>query len=179
MARREPPPPEEAPTYDLRPLSPDAVAAALDKVERYRLLNEPWEAESICLDVLAVEPDNQQALISLLLALTDQFATALGENVARATALLSRLRGEYERAYYAGIIAERRAKALLHQGTPGSGAIVYEWLHQAMRHYEEAETLRPAGNQSALLRWNTCARLIMRYEHVRAQPEERIEPMLE
>lgn len=165
--------------FELKPMSAEAVTTALEKVERYRLLNEPWEAESICLDVLAVQPDNQQALISLLLALTDQFPTALGENVARATALLPHLSGEYERAYYAGIIAERRGKALLRQGTPGCGPIVYEWLREAMDHYEKAEALRPPGNQSALLRWNTCARLIMRYDHVRPQPEERIEPMLE
>ena len=44
-----------------KPLSPEPCPAALAKAERYRLLNEPGEAESICLDVLAVEPDNQEA----------------------------------------------------------------------------------------------------------------------
>ena len=43
------------------PISPDAVPAALEKAEHYRLLNEPEEAESICVDVLEVEPDDQQA----------------------------------------------------------------------------------------------------------------------
>src|SRR5512145_3059910 len=59
--------------YHLKPLSKDAVQSALAKAERYRFLNEPGEAESICLDVLAVDAHNQSALITLLLALTDQF----------------------------------------------------------------------------------------------------------
>ena len=56
----------------LKPISPESVAGALAKAERYRLLNEPEEAESICRDILEIEPDNQQALVSLILALTDQ-----------------------------------------------------------------------------------------------------------
>ena len=62
-------------TFELKTLSPEAVPRALEKAERYRLLNEPGEAESICLDALDVEPDNQEALVTLLLALTDQFDT--------------------------------------------------------------------------------------------------------
>ena len=59
--------------FELKPLSEKAVPRALERAERYRLLNEPAEAESICQDVLRIEPENQQALISLLPALTDQF----------------------------------------------------------------------------------------------------------
>ena len=58
--------------FDLKPLSKDAVDSALSKAERYRLLNEPDEAESICLDMLEIEPGNQQAQVMLLLALSDQ-----------------------------------------------------------------------------------------------------------
>ena len=58
--------------YALKPISDASVSGALAKAERYRLLNEPNEAESICRDILAVEADNQQAWISLILALTDQ-----------------------------------------------------------------------------------------------------------
>jgi hypothetical protein len=60
-------------TFDLKPLSAAAVPRALVKADRYRLLSEPGEAESICLDALGVDPDNQEALEMLLLALTDQF----------------------------------------------------------------------------------------------------------
>ena len=59
--------------FELKHIGPEAIPAALDKAERYRLLNQPDAAESICEDVLAVDPDNQPALITLLLALTDQF----------------------------------------------------------------------------------------------------------
>ena len=59
--------------FELKTLSKSAVPAALAQAERYRLLNEPAEAESICLDVLRVEPDNQDALVTLVLSLTDQF----------------------------------------------------------------------------------------------------------
>ncbi|MEE2900476.1 MAG: hypothetical protein VX815_18600, partial [Gemmatimonadota bacterium] len=58
---------------ELKPLSADAVPVALAKAEHYRLLNEPEEAESICIDILEVDPEHQKALINLLLARTDQF----------------------------------------------------------------------------------------------------------
>ena len=143
--------------FDLKRLSPEAVPAALSKAERYRLLNEPREAESICLDVLEREPDNQDALKMLLLALTDQFGEGdLSRAPAEARKIASRLRDEYERLYFSGIICERQARLRLRD----SGA--FELLREAMRLYEQAETIRPAGNDEALLRWNTCARLIMR-----------------
>ena len=49
--------------FKLKPLHPNAVPAALAKAERYRLLNEPLEAESICRDILRLEPDNHAALV--------------------------------------------------------------------------------------------------------------------
>lgn len=153
--------------YQLKPLSKGGVAAALKKAERYRLLNEAWEAESICQDVLEVEPDNEQALVMLILALTDQFGRETGGTVATVQALLPRLAGEYERAYYAGIICERWAKLLLERAAPGTGGMIYDWLRQAMEWYERAEGLRPPGEDDAILRWNTCARVIQRHEHVR------------
>src|SRR5207248_9231422 len=86
----------------------------------------PGAAESIYLDVLQIDPDNEQALVGLLLSLTDQFDHGLPESVSRAREVLPRLRDEYERAYYAGIICERRARAQLRQARPGSGSVAYE-----------------------------------------------------
>lgn len=148
---------------ELKKLTPAGIHRALGKVERYRLLNEPAEAESICRDVLDAEPENQEALVSLLLSLTDQFALDGPATVAEAQALLGRLNGEYERAYYAGIICERRAHGLLRRGTPGTGPVVYDWYRQAMEHFERAERLRPDGNDDPLVRWNACARSIRRH----------------
>ena len=163
--------------FELKAVSPEAVARALAKAERYRLLNEPGEAESICRDVLQVETDNQEALTMLLLALTEQFHDD-ASTVVEALTTVGQLRDDYERAYYTGIVAERRAKARLRHGMPGSGPQAYEWLRDAMTKYEKAETIRPAGNDDARLRWNACARLIMRNRHLVPIGEERGEPLL-
>ncbi len=165
--------------FELKSLSKEAVPAALEKAERYRLLNEPGEAESICLDVLRIDPENQQALVALLLALTDQFEEGFADRIARAREVLPRLRDEYARAYYAGIICERRARAQLKQSGPGSGYVAYDSFREAMSWYEKAEALRPPGNDDALLRWNTCARILMRHRHIQPGPRERSEPPLE
>ncbi len=147
--------------FELKPLSKEAIPAALDKAMRYRLLDEPGEAESICHDVLRIEPENQHALVILLLALTDRFGKGYAVGITQAQEVLPRLRDPYERAYYAGLISERRAKAQLRQSGPGSGHAAYQLLREAMACYEKAEAIRPAGNDDALLRWNACARIIM------------------
>src|SRR5262245_50781539 len=147
--------------FELKPLSRDGIPAALEKAMRYRLLNEPGEAESICHDVLRIEPENQQALVILLLALTDRFGKGYAVGVTQAQDVLPRIRDSYERAYYAGIISERRAKARLQQGGPASAMDAYEFLREAMTHYEKAEAIRPPGNDDTLLRWNACARMII------------------
>jgi hypothetical protein len=160
--------------FDLKRLSTDAIDRSLEKAERYRLLNEPEQGESICLDVLAISPNNQKALVTLLLALTDQFPHGSPECVRRAQEVVSQFEGEYERAYYAGIIAERRAYARLGSRTAGAEAVAYELFRESMEHYDKAETLSPSGNEDALLRWNTCARQIMhhRLAPARAEPQE-------
>jgi hypothetical protein len=164
--------------YTLKSISAEAVPGALEKVERYRLLNEPELAESICQDILAVEPENQAALIALLLSLTDQFRSGPAACVAQAQAVLPRLRGEYERHYYAGIIWERRALARLNQGGPGSGQVAAVWIRKAMEQFEQAEAIRPPGNDDAILRWNTCARVSHRHS-LEAETEEPFRPALE
>jgi hypothetical protein len=163
---------------ELKSLSREAIPAALEKAERYRLLNEPAEAESICLDILKTDPENQAALTILLLALTDRFSKGYGVSDTQANQLLARIKGEYERAYYAGILAERRAKAKLAQGSPGAGHYAYDELCEAMRQFEKAEKVRPPGNDDALLRWNTCARMMAKNK-LAAREEDRTEPPLE
>jgi len=151
--------------FDLKPISREAIPAALENAERYRLLNEPAEAESICRDVLQIDPRNQKALVMLLLALTDQFGAGRGAAHADAQQLLPRLLGEFERAYYAGIICERWGKAQLDGGAPGH--VVYDWLRLAMDWFEKAEAVSQPGNDDAILRWNACARFIESNEQVR------------
>jgi hypothetical protein len=166
--------------WKLKPISKEGVEAALKKAEQYRLLNQPRQAESICLDVLQVEPEHQRALVLLLLAITDQFARgAEGRSVDEAREILPRLRSDYERAYYAGIICERRGKAQMASGTPGSGHIAYDWLRRAMEWYEKAEAIRPHGNDESILRWNTCARMLDRHAEIQPRFDDHRETFLE
>ena len=164
--------------FEMKRITRAGIPAALQKAERYRLLNEPSAAESICLDVLEVEPDNQAALIQLALARSDQFGADVAGAVDRAREPLALVHDEYKRAYYTGIVCERRAKAQLCSASPGGAAIAYDWLRRAMDHYEQAEKLRPEGHDEPLLRWNTCARIIMQY-NLQERPADDSLPQLE
>ena len=144
--------------FELKPLHHEAIPAALEKANRYRLLNEPGAAESIYLDILAVEPENQEALKNIVLAMSDRFGKDYAVGDTHINEYVTKLRDEYERAYYTGIVYERRAKATLDKG----GLQAYELFVQAMECFERAEAIRPAGNDDAILRWNGCARIINR-----------------
>jgi ATP/maltotriose-dependent transcriptional regulator MalT len=165
--------------YTLKVIAQDGVPAALQKAERYRLLREAEAAESICLDVLAVDPTNQAATVTLLLAFTDQIEGDLAGGVARARDVLARLTDEYKRHYYAGMICERRANAQLHHGALTAQPVAAEWLREAMQWYERAEAMRPPGNEESILRWNTCARRVNAEERRRPPIVEAYEPALE
>ena len=164
--------------YELKPISQDAIVRAIQKAERYRLLNQSWAAESICLDILEADPDNQQVLVMLVLALTDLQSGVAASGIKRAKEYLVRIRDEYQRSYYTGIIAERRGQALLSHGGMGSGGMAMESLKEAMSWYEKAEAIRPVGNDDAILRWNTCARLLNGNSHLDVALDE-YEPSLE
>lgn len=144
---------------EFKPIAKTSIGRALARAERYRLLNEPREAESICRDILAVEPGNSDALITLLLALTDMFG-AMGVKRDEPLALLPRLTDEFARRYYAGVIDERWAKALL--AARHQREVVFDFVHGALHHFEAAERLAPEGNDDAILRYNACLRLIER-----------------
>ena len=147
---------------NLKSIFKAAVPLALEKAVRYRLLNEPLEAESICLDVLRVDPENQQALVTSLLALSDLFDDDMAA-LERAKVVLPRLTSEYDRAYYEGVIHERWAKAETARRVPSH--VVTGWYLLAMHCYERAEALAPSDNPDAILRWNTCARWLTRHEN--------------
>jgi len=167
--------------FELKPLRAEAIPAALAKAERYRLLNEPEQAESICQDVLRTQPGNQQAVTLYLLAITDSFRTSNQPDVWRARALLEQFTSEYDRCYYAGIVEERLARAKLESGGPLAPQEAFAGFTRAMRWYTQAEALRPPGNDDPILRWNTCARVLMENPHLRpaAEYDEIIELRLE
>jgi hypothetical protein len=153
----------------LKPISSEAIPRALAKAERYRLLEEPQEAESICLDILATQPDHQEALAMLLLSITDQFGRGSKKGTGDAREVLARLRGEYERHYYGGLICERWVKAQLRDGAHPS--LSSGWFLEALDAYEKARALSPPGNEDAVLRWNACVRFLERHPELVAQLE--------
>lgn len=157
--------------HELKPLLPELIPQALKKAERYRLLNEPAESESICRDILAVDPEHQQAAVWLLLSLTDQIGLGRHDAAGEARKLLATLADGYEREYYAGVIAERVGKARWRSHLPGSGYEAYQWLREAMSHYERAETLSAQDNDDAKLRWNSCARMLDAHPELQPEPE--------
>lgn len=164
---------------EIQKINSDAVPAALERAKHYRLLNEPHQAESICLDILEVEPGHHEAQVVLLLALSDQFAERLQDAFTKAKTLADNLGREYDRAYYLGIVYERRGRSLLQKGGLGIGTGVYEWLVRALESYREASKLSPHDNDDAVLRWNTCVRMIENNPTIQPEREEQFHPMLE
>ena len=155
--------------FDLKRITREGLPRAIERAKHYRLLNQPDLAESICLDVLEVEPDNQEALVVTILAITDQFADGGASGMGRAREYLGRVTDDYQRSYYAGIIAERWARAALKRGPAGKFA--YNTMREAMDWFEKAALCRPAGNDDAILRWNACVRAI-RLHRLGPLPEE-------
>lgn len=142
----------------LKPIHFESIVAALAKAELYRNLNEPEEAESICQDILAIQPENQAALRMIGLAITDQFIGDLSDRYGEVQDFFRQLSDPYEQLYCLGLLYERRAKAQMRAGRPTPAlAPLFE---EAMRHFAEAEKIRPAANDESILRWNRCVRLL-------------------
>ena len=161
--------------FELKPISKGAVGEAIHKAEQYRALNDPEQAESICLDILRIDAENQKVLALLVLCITDQFGSGSGAaGVQKAREIVARFQDQYQRFYYSGIVCERQARALLSRGT--SSGFAYEGFREAMDWYAKAEPIRPPEHDDAILRWNSCARTIRRH-HLRPRPVERELPL--
>ena len=154
-------------SFQLKPLTHAGIAGAIEKAKQYRLLNEPGTAESICRDILLVDPKHEEGTVLLVLTLTDMFTRGIAGRYEEAVQVAQSLRDPYERAYYTGIVYERRAKAHHRSNAPHSGLIAYDWLRRAMVAFEEAERLRPPGDDQAILRWNGCVRLLRAHSDLR------------
>jgi tetratricopeptide (TPR) repeat protein len=160
--------------YEVKRISTAGIAAAIAKAELYRSLNEPEEAESICRDILTIEPQHQLALRLLGLALTDQFTGGGSDHYRETEDIFRQLQDPYERLYYTGILHERRAKAQLQAGQlPRSLVALFD---QALHVFAEAEKIRPAGNDDAILRWNRCVRLLQNPAHEWGELEQELVP---
>jgi hypothetical protein len=160
---------------ELRKISLESIPAALDKAKHYRLLQDPTNAESICRDVLDIDPSNQPATAQLILALTDQFdgGSAL---INDAKTYAARLESDYDRSYFGGLICERAGKATIAGHRPGWQHEAYAWLRQAMQHFDRAENLADdPSNDDPILRWNACARLIQKH-HLTPPADDEFRP---
>jgi tetratricopeptide (TPR) repeat protein len=163
----------------LKPLSKDSIPNALTRAKHYRLLNEPWQAESICRDILRAEPNHQRALLYLILAITDQFGSEKGTSSVRAKELCTQLNSKYEQLYYRGIIEERLGKTSLKRDSPRVMYIAHEHFQNAMEYYEKAQKIHPENNQDAVLRWNACLRGIKEFNLKPSLNKDQVQPFLE
>ena len=165
---------------ELKPVSKDLIPKALVKANHYRLLNDAWQAESICRDILQVDPNHQLVLLCLILAITDQFENEKGRAKSEeAKELCTQLNSKFEQKYYQGIIAERLGKTALLRNTPRIKYIAYEYFINAMDYFEDAEKIQPKGNQDAVLRWNACIRRIKEFDLKRSPDDNSFQPFLD
>ncbi|HEC58032.1 hypothetical protein LCGC14_0627240 [marine sediment metagenome] len=146
---------------NLHDIHANSIDLALDRARQYRSLLEPEMAESICLDILNIDQDNQQALVLYILSLSDQLhhpdKQAQSKVIQQA---IEKLDSEYRRYYYAGLLSERQARFLLSQ--PMSRSFAYDYFIEALQNYQLAEQMRPENNDEAILRWNSCIRTIQK-----------------
>ncbi len=141
----------------LKKLGARNLAAAIALAKHYRDLNEPEEAESICRDVLAVAPDDEDAWRTLGLALTDRFPRHWMALFEEASAAFRKLGSEYERVYYDGIVWERYGKAQVMAGQAHNAIHAFE---QALQRFEQAETLAAPDDPAPILHYNRCVRAL-------------------
>jgi tetratricopeptide (TPR) repeat protein len=142
--------------FDLKRLPRASLEAAIAKAAHYRDLNQPEEAESICLDVLDVDAAHQVAHRLLGLALTDRLTTGQAGLLERALDAFEQLTDEYDRVYHIGVAWERAAKAHLERKEGHSAVTAFE---HALALFAKAESLRP-DSPDPVLRWNRCVRLL-------------------
>ncbi len=160
----------------IKSLSKQSIPKALIRAKHYRLLNEPWQAESICRDVLTIEPTHQLAILLLVLSISDQFGSDKGASESEAKEMCDQLTSEYEQKYYQGIIAERSGMAALNRSTPRASYIAYDYYRNAMDFYDEAQKVQPKDNPDTVLRWNACLRAIQKFKLEPSHDEDRVYP---
>jgi tetratricopeptide (TPR) repeat protein len=150
--------------FELKRLPHAGVDAAIAKAEHYRDLNQPEEAESICLDVLELEPGHVKAWKLLGLAITDRFPSGQVGLLEQAIHAFEKLQDPYERAYHLGVAWERAAKAHVEKNESHSAVTAFE---HALELFEKAERMRPEL-PDPVLRWNRCVRLLKSHPALRA-----------
>jgi len=148
---------------ELKPLGTRNLATAVTLAKHYRDLNQPEEAESICRDILVVAPENDDALRTLGLAMTDRFPSAWMTLFDDACAAFAKLKSDYERVYYTGVAWERYAKAQLEAGRAHNAIHAFE---EAITRFEQADKLCSPDDPLPVLHYNRCVRALTQHPEI-------------
>ena len=142
----------------------NAINATLDKAKQYRSLLEPELTISICLDIFAIDENNQEALVIYILAMTDLYThTNAKVPEQKITNAIQQLNSEFHRLYYQGIALERKARSLMKNTM--SRSFAYNLLIEAITLYEDAQKISLEKCDDSILRYNACVRTI-KNEHL-------------
>ena len=141
--------------YRVKRISTAGIAEAIAKAELYRSLSEPEEAESICRDILTIEPQHQLAL--RLLGLPDRSVhRSWVRSYREAEEIFQQLN---DRMNGTTTLGSRTSDARKRSSKPGNCLLTVQalrtgsYLSQRLRN-------SPAENDDAILRWNRCVRLL-------------------
>ena len=137
----------------------DSIEDVLERAKQYRSLLQPDMAISICMDIFAVDNNNQDALVIYILALTDQLSQSESKvHQKKITDSIKRLDSKFLQHYYSGIFFERQARSLLKHSM--SRSFAYEAFIEAIAEFEIAEKMAPEHCADPILRYNSCIRTI-------------------
>ncbi len=143
----------------------NTINSALDKAKQYRLLLEPELAVSICLDIFNIDKKHQETIIVYILALSDNLSKQ--KNDTKIFDAIKLLTSEYHKKYYTGIYHERKALSLMKGNM--SASFAYNLFTKAMDFYKQAIEISADDNDDAILRYNSCIRII---QHNRLSPRQ-------
>ena len=136
-----------------------SIEDVLERAKQYRSLLQPDMAISICMDIFAVDKNNQEALVIYILALTDQLSQSESKvHQKKITDSIKRLDSQFLQHYYSGIFFERQARSLLKHSM--SRSFAYEAFIEAIAEFEIAEKMAPEHCADPILRYNSCIRTI-------------------
>ena len=136
-----------------------SIEEVLERAKQYRSLLQPEMAISICLDIFAVDTNNQDALVIYILALTDQLSQSESKvHQNKITESIKKLDSEFLRRYYSGIFLERQARSFLKSSM--SRSFAYDAFIEAISEFETAEKMAPEHCADPILRYNSCLRTI-------------------
>ena len=129
------------------------------------------ETESICLDILELDPNHRSTLDLLLRCRIELLKKGLPQSVARAQELIPQLDSDFDQAFYSGMIREAQARYLLEKRGRATSGVAYSWFRHAMDDFAAASNL-DAGRVEPKLHWNACLRTLENNPQCVPPPED-------